>query len=149
MTTESRWRRKPPRHMVAMAAVAVALAFAMTWFVAKRGGADIAENTALSGQPKKQPNQPFSPTPAQWATLTFETVGKQVFRAGRITEGKIAVDEDRSTPIFSPYAGRVTKLLARPGDVVVPGQPLFMIEAADMVQAQTDFIAAVTAGKQG
>jgi cobalt-zinc-cadmium efflux system membrane fusion protein len=39
----------------------------------------------------------------------------------------------------------VTKLMARPGDVVVPGQPLFMIEAADMVQAQTDFIAAVTA----
>jgi hypothetical protein len=27
-----------------------------------------------------------------------------------VTEGKIAVDEDRSTPVFSPYAGRVTKL---------------------------------------
>jgi cobalt-zinc-cadmium efflux system membrane fusion protein len=77
--------------------------------------------------------------------LTIETVTRQVFRAGRITEGKIAVDEDRATPIFSPYAGRVTKLLARPGDTVVPGQPLFTIEAADMVQAQNDFIAAMTA----
>ena len=62
-----------------------------------------------------------------------------------MTEGKIAVDEDRSTPVFSPYAGRVTKLLARPGDSVTKGQPLFVIEAADNVQAQNDFIAAMTA----
>lgn len=130
--------------MMAIAAVALSLAFATTWFVAKVRGARVNEDTEPSTQSKKQQNQPFSPTPAQWATLTIEPVGRQVFRAGRITEGKIAVDEDRSTPIFSPYAGRVTKLLARPGDVVVPGQPLFMIEAADMVQAQTDFIAAVT-----
>jgi membrane fusion protein, heavy metal efflux system len=61
-----------------------------------------------------------------------------------VTEGKIAVDEDRSTPVFSPYAGRVTKLLARPGDRVTQKQPLFVIEAADTVQAQNDFIAAMT-----
>jgi cobalt-zinc-cadmium efflux system membrane fusion protein len=60
-----------------------------------------------------------------------------------VTEGKIAIDEDRSTPIFSPYAGRVTKLLARPGDSVTAGQPLFTLEATDMVQAQNDFITAV------
>jgi membrane fusion protein, heavy metal efflux system len=47
--------------------------------------------------------------------------------------------------VFSPYAGRVTKLLARPGDQVKQGQPLFVIEAADNVQAQNDFIAAMTA----
>ncbi len=41
--------------------------------------------------------------------------------AENVTEGKIAVDEDRSTPVFSPYAGRVTALLARPGDQVVQG----------------------------
>jgi len=45
---------------------------------------------------------------------------------------------------FSPYAGRVTKLLAKPGDTVRQGQPLFVIEAADTVQAQNDFIAAMT-----
>ncbi|HTE95995.1 MAG TPA: efflux RND transporter periplasmic adaptor subunit, partial [Bradyrhizobium sp.] len=50
----------------------------------------------------------------------------------------------RSTPVFSPYAGRVTKLLARPGDSVTQGQPLFVIEAADTVQAQNDFITAAT-----
>jgi hypothetical protein len=44
----------------------------------------------------------FYPTAAQWATLTVEPVQQQVFRSEHVTEGKIAVDEDRSTPIFSP-----------------------------------------------
>jgi cobalt-zinc-cadmium efflux system membrane fusion protein len=88
--------------------------------------------------------QRYTPTPAEWATLTIEPVTEHIFRAEHVTEGKIAVDEDRSTPVFSPYAGRVTKLLARPGDGVTQGQPLFVIEAADTVQAQNDFVAAVT-----
>ena len=85
--------------------------------------------------------QNFVPTREQWATLTVEPVRQLVFRPEQVTEGKIAVDEDRSTPVFSPYAGRVTKLLAKPGDTVARGQPLFVVEATDMVQAQTDFIA--------
>jgi len=47
--------------------------------------------------------------------------------------------------VFSPYAGRVMKLMVRPGDNVTQGQPLFVIEAADTVQAQNDFIAAIAA----
>ena len=43
-----------------------------------------------------------------------------------------------------PIPAGVTKLLVRPGDSVVKGQPLFVIEAADTVQAQNDFIAAMT-----
>ena len=88
--------------------------------------------------------QRYTPTPAEWASLTIEPVTERTFRAEHVTEGKIAVDEDRSTPVFSPYAGRVTKLMARPGDSVTQGQPLFVIEAADTVQAQNDFIAAMT-----
>lgn len=87
--------------------------------------------------------QRYVPTPAEWASLTIEPVADHTFRAEHVTEGKIAVDEDRSTPVFSPYAGRVIKLLARPGDHVAQGQPLFIIEAADTVQAQNDFIGAV------
>jgi len=87
----------------------------------------------------------FHPTAAQWATMTVELVQRRVFRSEHVTEGKIAVDEDRSTPIFSPYAGRVTKLFVKPGDTVKIGEPLFTVEATDMVQAQNDFIAAATA----
>src|SRR5215204_7642331 len=74
--------------------------------------------------------QRYTPSPAEWASLTIQPVTERGFRAENVTEGKIAIDEDRSTPVFSPYAGRVTKLLARPGEVVAQGQPLFVIEAA-------------------
>jgi membrane fusion protein, heavy metal efflux system len=87
----------------------------------------------------------FHPTAAQWATLTIEPVQQRVFRSEHITEGKIAVDEDRSTPIFSPYAGRVIKLFVKPGDIVTRDQPMFTVEATDMVLAQNDFISAATA----
>jgi len=89
--------------------------------------------------------QRYTPSPAEWASLTIQPVTERGFRVESVTEGKIAIDEDRSTPVFSPYAGRVTKVLARPGDQVTKGQPLFVIEAADNVQAQNDFIAAMAA----
>jgi cobalt-zinc-cadmium efflux system membrane fusion protein len=76
-------------------------------------------------------------------TLSIEPVTTRVFRDERVTEGKIAVDEDRATLVFSPYSGRVIRLLARPGDAVTRGQLLFTVEATDMVQAQNDFIAGI------
>ena len=82
---------------------------------------------------------------AEWASLTVEPVTEHVFRAEHVTEGKIAVNEDSSTPIFSPYAGRVTKLLVKPSDKVERGQPLFVVEATDTVQGLNDFITALSA----
>ena len=86
----------------------------------------------------------YTPSAAEWASLTIQPVTERAFRAEYVTEGKIGIDEDRSTPVFSPYTGRVTKLLVRPGDSVTKGQPLFVIEAADTVQAQNDYISAIT-----
>ncbi|QOZ46635.1 efflux RND transporter periplasmic adaptor subunit [Bradyrhizobium sp. CCBAU 53340] len=106
-------------------------------------GAKEKKNSEVSSQSRKNA-QNFTPTPSEWATLTIEPVKAKTFRAEYVTEGKVAVDEDRSTPVFSPYAGRVTKLLAKPGESVTQGQPLFTIEAADTVQAQNDFITAMT-----
>jgi cobalt-zinc-cadmium efflux system membrane fusion protein len=85
----------------------------------------------------------YTPTAAQWDTLGVQPVIAQVFRSEHVTEGKISINEDHATPIYPPYAGRVTKLMAKPGDFVQAGQPLFYIEAADMVQAQNDFLAAM------
>ena len=86
----------------------------------------------------------YYPTPKQWASLMSAPVTEVVFRTEHLTEGKIGVDEDRATLVFSPYSGRVTKLLAKPGDTVKAGQPLFVVEAPDMVQAQNDFISAIS-----
>ncbi len=97
----------------------------------------------LSSQSRKGLST-YAPTEAEWASLTIAPAVEHVFRTEHVTEGKISVDEDRSTQVFSPYAGRVTRLMARPGDHVEQGQPLYVIEAADTVQAQNDFITAVT-----
>lgn len=106
-------------------------------------GAKEKNHSEVSSQSRRNA-QNFMPTPSEWATLTIEPVNAKTFRAEYVTEGKVAIDEDRSTPVFSPYAGRVTKLLAKPGESVTQGQPLFTIEAADTVQAQNDYIAAMT-----
>jgi len=111
--------------------------------VAQYVGPAPQRNLEISSQSRKGFAR-YLPTPAECAGLTIEPVSARSFRAEHVTEGKIAVDEDRATPVFSPYAGRIIKLLARPGDNVKQGQPLFVIEAADTVQAQNDFVAAST-----
>lgn len=84
-------------------------------------------------------------TDAQWTAVTVQAVELNIFRSEFRTEGKIAIDQDRTTRIFAPYAGRVTKLLAAPGDKVEQDQLVFVVEAADSVEAQKDFVAALTA----
>jgi membrane fusion protein, heavy metal efflux system len=123
----------------------VALAAASMWLTYGRHDTPLdSGHTEFSSQ-ARGPHALFYSTPAQWAELTAEPVQQREFQSDFVTEGKVAVDEDRSTPIFSPYTGRIMKLLVKPGDVVRPGQPLFTIEATDMVQAQNDFISAATA----
>jgi membrane fusion protein, heavy metal efflux system len=130
------------RQQLAVGAALLALVGAALYGLVHISGAT-QQHSEVSSQSRKG-LQRYTPSPAEWASLTIQPVTERAFRAEHVTEGKIAVDEDRSTPVFSPYAGRVTKLLARPGDRVVQGQPLFVIEAADTVQAQNDFIAAMT-----
>jgi cobalt-zinc-cadmium efflux system membrane fusion protein len=127
---------------LAVGAALLALAGAAGYGLVHNGGA--AHGSSEMSSQSRKGLQRYTPTPAEWASLTIEPVTERTFRAETVTEGKIAVDEDRSTPVFSPYAGRVTKLMVRPGDSVMQGQPLFVIEAADTVQAQNDFITAMT-----
>ncbi|WP_426412845.1 efflux RND transporter periplasmic adaptor subunit [Bradyrhizobium ganzhouense] len=130
------------KQRVITSVVLLALAGAGAYGFLHTGGKE-KNHSEVSSQSRRNA-QNFTPTPSEWATLTIEPVNAKAFRAEYVTEGKVAVDEDRSTPVFSPYAGRVTKLLAKPGESVTQGQPLFTIEAADTVQAQNDFIAAMT-----
>ena len=84
----------------------------------------------------------FRPTDAHWLTLAVEPVEPFKFNESVGTDGKIAINEDRTTPVFSPYTGQVLKLMVKPGDQVQVGTPLFTIKANDMVQAQNDYLKA-------
>jgi membrane fusion protein, heavy metal efflux system len=139
MSTIANWNlRRPAIVLMTAAVVGVAVFAAVRMFVPH------AKSTERT-HPAKTELPRYVPTASEWASLTVEPVSERVFRAERITEGKIAVNEESSTPIFSPFAGRVTKLLVKPSDVVKRGQPLFVVEATDTVQGLNDFISALSA----
>jgi cobalt-zinc-cadmium efflux system membrane fusion protein len=84
----------------------------------------------------------FRVTDRQWAALKVTPIERRVFQDASETDGRIAIDDDLVTPVFSPYTGLVTRLMARAGDVVQKGDPLFGIRAAELAQAQNDLITA-------
>jgi cobalt-zinc-cadmium efflux system membrane fusion protein len=139
MTFGANWTGR--RLVIALVAIGVVVG-AVT--IASRTFVQRAKSSETSRAAKGDSTR-FAPSAAEWASLAFEPAAEQVFRAEHVTEGKIAVNEDSSTPIFSPYAGRVVKLLVKPSDVVRRGQELFVIEATDTVQALNDFITALSA----
>lgn len=128
-----------------LTAAAVLVAAGGLWLFAFKGAAPEAR---ASVRPAVATAGTFRPSDSQWSTFVVQDVQERVFQTEITTEGKIAVDEDHATPVFSPFGGRISKLLVAAGDVVTAGQPLFVVEAADFVQAQNDFIGALTASNK-
>lgn len=134
-------RRIPTRVIAGVVVLAVAATAVFVAVPALRSSDSKANVTAA--QPQSRGNV-YYPTKSQWATITAAPAKSRVFQQILVTDGKIAVDEDRSTPVYSPYTGRITRLEARAGEAVRQGQLLFAIDATDTVEAQNDFISAVT-----
>jgi cobalt-zinc-cadmium efflux system membrane fusion protein len=93
--------------------------------------------------PSEEARGTFRPTKEQWAGFKIEPVRLVSFRPEQVTEGSIAIDDDLTTPVFSQHSGRVIKLIAKLGDRVEAGAPLFEIQATEFVQAQNDLITAL------
>jgi cobalt-zinc-cadmium efflux system membrane fusion protein len=77
---------------------------------------------------------------AQLATLEINTVSTRTFRTEEVTDGRIALNGDTTTQVFSPYSGRVVRVLASPGEYVKRGAPLLRVQASEFVQAQSDLL---------
>ena len=132
-------RRIPPRVQLVVVAGGVGLLAA---YLLLTGVFTKAEAPATP-QPTAQSDS-FKPTDAQWAGFKTATVRDVAFSASEVTDGKIAIDDDLTVPVFSPYTGRVTKLFVKAGDVVKPGDPLLAIQATEFVQAANDLVAALS-----
>jgi cobalt-zinc-cadmium efflux system membrane fusion protein len=110
-----------------------------------------ARTAAERAQPVSPPSSAatrsasFRPSATQLASLKVVTVVRARFRAEHLTDGKIAINADRTTPVFSPYSGRVTQVLAKPGDFVKQGQPSLAVQASEFVQGQNDLLTARSA----
>src|SRR4029453_3508767 len=103
--------------------------------------ADLA--SAQTPQPASQKGNTVRITADQMHQLEIAKVDAVVFRAEKQAIGQIAFNEDASTLVLTPFSGRVTRLIAKIGDAVKRGDPLFEIDSPEVVQAQTDLIAAV------
>lgn len=130
-----------PRAVIGLSTILVMIAAGAIVLKIDRGS---AARSSLLDSEIKQADGKLRLTASQWSTVTVQPVGQKAFRSEFRTEGKIAIDQNLSTRIFAPYAGRVTKLMVAPGDDVQKGQLLFVIAAADSVDAQKDFVVALT-----
>ncbi|MCX7371343.1 MAG: efflux RND transporter periplasmic adaptor subunit [Alphaproteobacteria bacterium] len=103
---------------------------------ARRPGAAVVTQTPAS------PGE-FRLNDNEMRALRIEPVASRSFRAERVAEGRISVNEDRSTPILAPFTGRVTRTLAQLGDRVEAGAPLFEVETPDVTQAASELLTAL------
>jgi len=92
--------------------------------------------------PTKDPNV-VQVSSDQMHQLNVVNVDVYPFRQHKLAIGQIAFNDDASTVVQTPFSGRVTRLLAKIGDDVKRGDPLFEIDSPEVVQAQTDLIAAL------
>jgi cobalt-zinc-cadmium efflux system membrane fusion protein len=66
------------------------------------------------------------------------------FRSEEIADGRIALNSDTTTQVFSPYSGRVTRVIAGIGEHIKRGAPLFSIEASEFAQTESDLLNALS-----
>jgi len=126
------WSKDRQWRAIGIAAAVLVIIITAVWL----GGRLFAPREAPA--PAPSPPGTFRATAQQLKSLTVETVQTHGFVSEELTEGKIAVNGDRATPVFSPYSGRVTRVIAGFGDTVKAGAPLATLEASEFVQAQND-----------
>ncbi len=87
----------------------------------------------------------ISPEAAKDARLVAEPVGKHDVGGAIVTSGKVAFDDLRVAHVFSPVTGRLTEILAQPGQRVKREQALATILSPDMGQVFSDLAKAQAA----
>ena len=79
---------------------------------------------------------------AQWASLDIREVAPAAFTTLASADAVVAVDDRTTVPIFSPATGRVTAVMAEPGQGVRRGQALASIAGVETAQASADLASA-------
>jgi cobalt-zinc-cadmium efflux system membrane fusion protein len=119
--------------------VIVAAGLLLLWMLAGRttaGSAAAPGPAAAVGQVKLSHEQ--------LATLGTAAVKVATFHDAVIADGQIAVNADTTTQVFSPYSGRVVRVVAGIGDRVRSGAPLVSLVASEHLDAQSALITALS-----
>ncbi|MBO0857944.1 MAG: efflux RND transporter periplasmic adaptor subunit [Chloracidobacterium sp.] len=124
-----------------IAASLLALLVAAVFYLARDGRRSVGPQAEASSVPPEQPGMAAA-TGEQMRQIDVEPVTAHTLELERETTGKVAFNEERMTPVFTPYTGRVIEVSASKGAVVHSGQPLITIESPDMVVVQNELDAA-------
>lgn len=87
----------------------------------------------------------FRPTSDQLRSLTVVAVELRAFDQIETANGRIEPDGDKTTPVLSPFTGRVIEVLAEPGQRVTRKTPLFAVAATEAAQGRADLATALGA----
>jgi cobalt-zinc-cadmium efflux system membrane fusion protein len=128
------------RQIRALIAVAFVAAILVVLWMAL-GGRSIAAAGASSSAPAAGQ---VRLTQEQLATLGIITVNATAFHDAVVADGQIAVNADTTTQVFSPYSGRVIKVLAGVGDKVRSGAALVTLDASENLDAQSTLVTALS-----
>ncbi len=108
----------------------------------------VASQADATSAPAAMPPDVAVATGDQMQQISVEPVTERTLKMERETTGKVAFNEERMTPVFTPYAGRVLEVNAIKGAVVQAGQPLLTIESPDLVAAQNELALAHSDGNK-
>lgn len=81
-------------------------------------------------------------TKEQISELGITQVHEVTLDDSLVTTGRVGFNEDRLSPVFSPYGGRVLEVRANKGELVKAGQDLLIVETPDLLSAVNDLSAA-------
>jgi len=128
------------------AAVLLATLIVVTHFSAK------ADDTRAAGAGPKASTPPGAPAPgpdpsveltdAQLKSIKIGAAAEHAFAQERTAVGSIDFNENLAVQVFPPYQGKIIRAYAEVGDQVKKGQTLFTIESPDLIQADSNLIAA-------
>jgi cobalt-zinc-cadmium efflux system membrane fusion protein len=139
--------RRRRRAAAAGAAIALAALIGVVHFGAK------ADDSAATSPKPSTGSYSGAPAPGSAAdTVTLSDAQLELIEVGSVSErpfpleretiGSIDFNEDMAAQVFPPYQGRIVQLFAKIGDNVRRGQALLSIESPDLIQADSNLIAA-------
>lgn len=108
--------------------------------------AALALAVGLAACRKARPPDPPPPAGEVWLTeaqvkeakIEIAELGTHLVGAPVVAGGRIAFDDLKVAHVFSPVAGRVTRVIAQPGERVARDAPLALIQSPDVGQAFSD-----------
>lgn len=138
-------RLSPPIRL--LAAVAAAVAFALTLWTAMKGVGDVKRGPQAQVSGGGERGAPlihrggaiFIPEGSPYrARIVVAPVQQKSISRSRVVTGTVEADPARTVKILAPVTGRVGELKVELGDNVKKGQPLASIDSGDLAQAVAD-----------